>query len=313
MSKCVPFRLKQTAVWEQLFVFMLVLAAIVVAQLASLQPSFAQDTTAIQPGEAFLTRFSGSIQRDGETVIDPDGRSGSIIDLKTPGQAPRGEHWWDEPQRAPVTAAQVGQVFGVAIDDDGNIYLSATSAFGLHRTPDNAQWMAGMWGEGGGPGTIYRLDAAQNYQPSRFADITLEGRANTGAALGNIAYDRWNKQLFVSDLETGMIHRLNTTDGTELGRYDHGTTGRASFTDAASGETASLAAASFDPATSARINDCPDGGVCKYPFLLERGGLPPPRLGSGCAQKRDLRRSSFVLLSLEQPGLRSSGLGNSHG
>ena len=108
MSKCVPFRLKQTAVRDHLFVFMLVLAAIVFAQLASLQPGFAQDTTAIQPGEAFLTRFSGSIQRDGETVINPDGRSGSIIDLKTPGQAARGEHWWDEPQRAPVTAAEVG-------------------------------------------------------------------------------------------------------------------------------------------------------------------------------------------------------------
>jgi len=265
MSKCVPFRLKQTAVREQLFVFMLVLAAIVVAQLASLQPSFAQDTTAIQPGEAFLTRFSGSIQRDGETLIDPDGRSGSIIDLKTPGQAPRGEHWWDEPQRAPVTAAQVGQVFGVAIEDEGNIYLTATSAFGLHRTSGNAQWMPGMWGEDGGPGTIYRLDAAQGYVPSKFTDIMLEGRANSGAGLGNIAYDRWNKQLFVSDLETGMIHRLNTTDGSELSRFDHGVTGRASFTNATSGETASLAPVAFDPATNTRINDCPDGGFVNTP------------------------------------------------
>jgi hypothetical protein len=84
-----------------------------------------------------------------------------------------------------------------------------------------------MWGAEGGPGTIYKLDAAQGYQPSKFADIALDGRANSGAALGNIAYDRWNKQLFVSDLETGMIHRLSVADGAQLGAYDHGQTGRA--------------------------------------------------------------------------------------
>jgi hypothetical protein len=265
MRKCVPFSLNRKSSWLHLVAFMSVLAAILIFDTAGIQPAFAQDAETIQPGEGFLTRFSGSVQRDGETFINTDGTSGSIIDIRTPGQAPRGEHWWDESQRASVTAAQVGQVFGVAIEDEGNIYLTATSAFGLHRTSDNAQWMPGMWGEDGGPGTIYRLDAAQGYVPSKFTDIMLEGRANSGAGLGNIAYDRWNKQLFVSDLETGMIHRLNTTDGSELSRFDHGVTGRASFTDATSGETASLAPVAFDPATNTRINDCPDGAFANTP------------------------------------------------
>ena len=110
-----------------------------------------------------------------------------------------------------MTAGDVGQVFGVALDDatPPNIYLTATSAFGLHRNADNSDWMAGMWGPGGGPGTVYGSTAANDYQPEIFADITLDGRANTGAALGNIAFDRWHHQLFVSDLETGMIHRLS--------------------------------------------------------------------------------------------------------
>ncbi len=84
------------------------------AQLVSVRPSLAQDADQLRPGEGFITRFSGTVQQDSETIIDAAGISGSIVDLRTPGQPPRGEHWWDEPQRAAVTAAQVGQVFGVA-------------------------------------------------------------------------------------------------------------------------------------------------------------------------------------------------------
>jgi hypothetical protein len=116
--------------------------------------------------------------------------------------------------------------------------------------------MPGMWGAGGGPGTVYRLDASTGYAPRIFAQITLNGRANTGAALGNIAYDRANKQLFVSDLETGMIHRLRAADGGDLGFYDHGTQGRASFTNAEDGQRKNLPPIAFDPNSQARINDC---------------------------------------------------------
>ena len=101
----------------------------------------------LRPGEAVVTRFSGTtsttIPGGSMTVIDPNGTSASIIDLRSPGRPPQGDHWVNEPQRSPVTASQVGQVFGVALDNDAlpNIYLTATAAFGLHRTPDNAQWM----------------------------------------------------------------------------------------------------------------------------------------------------------------------------
>jgi hypothetical protein len=226
----------------------------------------------LQPGEGFLTRFSGvtrAPRAGGQPVpvINVNGISGSIVDLRAPGFPPMGIHWMTEPQTNPVTAGQVGQVFGVVLDDANppNIYLSATSAFGLHLAPGTTQWMPGMWGQGGGPGTIYRLDAANNYRPSVFATIALNNRQNTGAALGNIAYDRINHQIFVSDLETGMIHRVRATDGTLLDVYDHGTQGRQRFADAPSNQQLSLPPIPFNPASSARISNCPTGSFANSP------------------------------------------------
>jgi hypothetical protein len=212
----------------------------------------------LQQGEAYVTRFSGTALGPGGPVIDINGTVGNIIDVRSPRRPPLGQHWIDEPQRNAVTAGEVGQVFGVTLDDavSPNVFLAATSAFGLHRTPDNSQWMPGMWGVGGGPGTVYRLDAANNYMPSVFAQITLNGRPNSGPALGNIAYDRYHKQLFVSDLETGMIHRIRAMDGADLGFYDHGTQGRPAFLDAERGTQGSLAPIGFDPNSSAQINYC---------------------------------------------------------
>jgi hypothetical protein len=57
-----------------------------------------------------------------------------------------------------------------------------------------------------------------------FANVTLDGAPNPAPGLGNLAYDSAHKQLFVSDLYTGMIHRFDL-DGRELGTYNHGVAG----------------------------------------------------------------------------------------
>ena len=246
------------------------LSACVLSVLALFAGSVVESAAAQQdpmrPGEAFATRFSGTTLVTGPdgkpaVMIDPSGTVGSIVDLRNPGRRPGGEHWFDESQRGLVTAREVGQVFGVALDavSPPNIYLAATSAFGLHRTADNSQWMNGMWGAGGGPGTIYRLDREAGYRPRAFANVTLNGRPNSGPGLGNIAFDKSNQQLFVSDLETGMIHRLRAADGADLGFYDHGTQGRANFVDVVRGRPGNLSPIPFDPASRPRIDDCPTG------------------------------------------------------
>jgi hypothetical protein len=226
------------------------------------------DIEPLNPGEAVVTRFSQTTDGvDGKgkpiKVIDINGISASILDVRNPPEPPYGQHWIDEPQRMFVTAGEVGQVFGVTIaNKDGeapDIFLSATSAYGLHMIEagdGKPEWMAGQWGPDAGPGSIYRISAQNGYKAEKFADITLDGRDNTGVALGNIAYDKWHGRLFVSDLETGMIHSLDVETGKQMGRYDHGTMGRANFLDVWSGKQVSLEPVAFDPATSAQIDTC---------------------------------------------------------
>ena len=222
----------------------------------------------LNPGEAVVTRFSHSIEEQDDEgrpvdVIDINGVSASIIDIRSPGEPPSGQHWIDEPQRMLLSAGEVGQVFGVALggtdNDSPDIFLTATAAFGLHRTsigPDSTDWMAGMWGPDAGPGSIWRISVDNGYEAEKFADVTLDGRANTGAALGNIAYDAVHDRLFVSDLETGMIHSIDASSGDDLGHYDHGIDGRVDFTDAATGEAMALDPVAFDPDTAAQTDSC---------------------------------------------------------
>jgi hypothetical protein len=214
-------------------------------------------------GDAVVTGFSGTANAQGRkpapnaaadaTFIDPEGASARIIDLKQPAFV------WDgrvfaAPKTFDVRAKDVGQVFGIALDDQPapNIYLSATSAFGLNivrRGRDGAPermkkggpgagWMKGQFGLDlqGGPGAIYRIDGRSGVA-TLFANVTLDGVPNPGAGLGNLAFDSAHQQLFVTDLYTGMIYRFDP-DGKELGRYDHGVTGLTA---------AKLAAVPFDP------------------------------------------------------------------
>lgn len=210
-------------------------------------------------GDAVVTGFSGVVEpreeppegqaQIDETLINPEGISARITSLAAPGFRWDARVWPGENVREFV-ARDVGQVFGVTLDDETfpNIYLTATSAYGLHiAEPDRdndgrperlkkgkkgAQWMEGMWGTPnandtsgrlGGPGSIWKVDGKTG-DISLFANVELKSVPNGGAGLGNIAYDRAHKQLFVTDLSTGMIHRF-ALDGKELDVFDPGDTG----------------------------------------------------------------------------------------
>lgn len=226
-------------------------------------------TPAIAVGDALVTGFSGTTDRawaGGKTAtdrifIDPDGASARVV-----GLARAGGHGDGRLSRAPKTfyvrARDVGQVFGAALDDASapNVYLGATSAFGLSLVARGRDgqferrktggpgvvWMRGQFGLDlqGDPGSIYRVDGRTG-AVSLFARAMLAGVPNPGPGLGALAYDSGHRQLFASDLYTGMVHRFAIADGAERGApYDHGVTGRSA---------ARLAPIPFDPSRRPNI------------------------------------------------------------
>ena len=226
-------------------------------------------------GNAVVTGFSGVMAPDPRalrppnktpvdlTFINPDGPSVRIVDLSSPGYVWDGRLWAAAKPRD-VLAKDTGQVFGIALDDqpDPNIYLAATSAFGLNLVgrgrdgmPERRKvggpgtgWMKGQFGLDlqGGPGSIYKVDGTTG-MVSLLANVMLDGVPNPGPGLGGVAYDSAHKQLFVSDLYTGMVHRFAVIDGSELGPpYDHGVTGRGA---------ANLAPVPFNPGNRPNIAD----------------------------------------------------------
>jgi hypothetical protein len=212
----------------------------------------AQDARGIlAAGNAVVTGFSGTqapppapnADPADLTEIDLSGPSVRIVDLQAMGGAPQAQ-LVQAAKPFTATAGQLGQVFAVALDDAAapNIYVAATSAYGLpivapgpggglvraRQGAPNASFMPGLFGPatvGGGPGSIWRIDGVTG-AVTLFANVTLDGAANPGAALGGLAFDKTSHMLFVADRGTGMIHAFDL-NGQERGRYDHGTQGRA--------------------------------------------------------------------------------------
>ncbi len=221
----------------------LVLAALMLGGVA--ERATAQTSQIMSPGDTIVTGFPGvttptppipSGDPIDETFIDINGPS-MQIQRPQPDGPPAGQ-LITSPTIFSAPAGTVGEVFPIALDDqpEPNIYLGASAAFGIqivapdndgdgrperitHGQPD-ATFMDGQWGQGGAPGSIYRVDGITG-------DITLFTTigANAGPGLGDIVYDRVSRQFFVSDLDTGLIYRLDST-GLIIDTFDHGVNGR---------------------------------------------------------------------------------------
>lgn len=218
----------------------------------------AQETRIIYPGSMAMTGFSGTIIPNfeeglppgvdpvDETFIDTARATLRIFDVSRLGGPASGQLVFTPPPFE-VTAGQIGQVFGITYDDgvrDGvpsaipNLYAGATSLHGIRIvTPDgdadgrperqrrgtaDAVFMDGQFGteNGGGPGTIWKIDGITG-AVSKFADID----ANSGPGIGDVTFDNIHRQFFASDLDTGLIHRIDA-NGALLDTFDHGIAGR---------------------------------------------------------------------------------------
>lgn len=221
--------------------------------LAALLPSVvaAQDRpTTILPGFSVITGFSGTrataptlppgVSPAERITIHLEGASLRLIDATAMGGPPSAQVV-TVPKPLTIPAAEIGQVFSIALDDavPPNIYAAATSSYGLpiigsdadgdglpdriRRGTPNAQFMPGLFGPpaaGGGPGSVWRIDGITG-RVRLFTDVRSNGLSNAGPALGGIAFDRSSQHMFVADRETGLIHRFNL-QGIEIASFDHG-------------------------------------------------------------------------------------------
>lgn len=226
------------------------------------------------PGQLVVTGFPGTYIPGGEvppgpelideTLIDPQRPAVRILDVSNPAGMPAAQQI-DAPTQFSAPVSQTGLVFGTALDDlrYPNIYLTATSVFGLHIVlpdgdddgrPERLQngapgtsFMEGQHGladPNGGPGSVWRINGTTG-EVTLFANIVLDGIGNSGAGLGNIVFHARRGMFYVSDRDTGMIHRLDR-NGSDLGTFDHGVAGRTA---------GGMSPQPFDPSNRMSIQD----------------------------------------------------------
>ncbi|MEE2907259.1 MAG: hypothetical protein VX527_05430 [Planctomycetota bacterium] len=97
--------------------------------------------------------------------------------------------------------SKLGSVFGLAVDGDGDIFVTSTRS-----------WYTDYPGIGGW-GAVYRLDRVTG-DVSVFATLP-----NTNSGLGSITWDCDHNVFFVTNMEDGLIYRLDT-NGNTLGTFD---------------------------------------------------------------------------------------------
>lgn len=122
--------------------------------------------------------------------------------------------------------ATIGQVFGIALDNSNNIYLAATDIYAYDSGGTTTYGPGGSAGiyktDVSNPGTTTTLVTTLTSNAWNYAltnKIPNSGAGN-GNSIGNIAFDKTNNQLFVTNLEDGRIYRLDATTGDVKSVFD---------------------------------------------------------------------------------------------
>jgi gliding motility-associated-like protein len=140
----------------------------------------------------------------------------------------------------------IGNVFGITMDDCGNIYTTASSCYGADFFGIQSVIRYGQIGGGASDieaaGTIYKIDGLTGQasvfsvlpqQVFSFTHISCEGATtvnrNTGPGLGNIFFYPPTQMFYCTNFEDGRIYRLDINgtilDSYDPNNYDTGSTG----------------------------------------------------------------------------------------
>jgi hypothetical protein len=154
------------------------------------------------------TNFTGQIAiitQENNNDMQPLSTQGVVIwNLTGESTAPVGA-LWSAPQTQYYSdprwnTTNLGEVFGLTLDNQGNIYVAGTAIYGA---PGNSN--------------IYKI-ANGTGTPSLFATLPHDNAVPNG--IGNIAYCV-HDSLFASDFYDGLIYRLDAS-GNTVSTWDHG-------------------------------------------------------------------------------------------
>lgn len=172
-------------------------------------------------GKAVVTCFPGWINGQYQNGVDLTSPAFGIVDIRDRSSAPTGAIW-TAASGANIhhpphwTAANVGMVFGIAIDKSHNFYLSSTTLYGCPSPSFNPFGPAGAAG-------IYQVNPSDAITPFITTGAFNTGGTgttipNSGSGLGNICYDPDHDQLFATNFSDGMIYRIK--GGLVVDRFD---------------------------------------------------------------------------------------------
>jgi len=199
----------------------------------------------LKPGYVVHTMGMSPVATDGNATLRIYNARGAIFDRNVTND-------FDSTYTSPLwDIGSLGNVYGIAIDQEKNIYTTASASWspgylGAGNGDDARQSVTVGYGAIGAgtsvelnnsdahdtpvlndlnaSGTVYRIDARTGvpsvfaHLPQKAIDFTnqvCEGTDNdivrhTGPGLGNIVYDKFHKQFFVSNFSDGLIYRLNS-------------------------------------------------------------------------------------------------------
>ncbi|HEV7797506.1 MAG TPA: hypothetical protein VGO73_05095 [Pyrinomonadaceae bacterium] len=166
-------------------------------------PSFpdikANNNTAAQT----YSTFSGQIAVvTGELI---GGSSVAVVDLKNENAGVPVDTNWNSSSVPPTqvyshpdwATARIGSVFGLTLDDIGNVYVTASTAYSTDSLPGGATG-----------GEVYRIDGTSG-TVSKFATLP-----NKGPALGNIEFSCGYQSFYVTNFADGRIYQMVTDNST---------------------------------------------------------------------------------------------------
>jgi hypothetical protein len=168
--------------------------------------------TTTTPAQTYST-FSGQVAVVTGQLIG--GSSVVVVDLKNENAVTSFNTNWPAPlYRHPAwLTSNIGDVFGLTLDNQGNVYVTATTSYFLKST---------VTATPGNQGKIYRIDGATGLV-NVFATLP-----NKGPALGNINYSCQFDSFYVSNFADGRIYQIkkstsNPSTGVVKSTFDHQT------------------------------------------------------------------------------------------